>query len=145
MKKNVYGRKLKRDINERKALFKSLISSLVLHGRIKTTEAKAKAIKADIDKIITKVKKNGEAARKLLGSQLTSPAIEKVIEEVAPGFSKRQGGYTRILKIGRRFGDDARMVLMEWVEMEQKTAKTSAQKKTETRKRTKSKRSVSQK
>ena len=57
MRKNVFGRQLKRDTNERKALFKSLISSLVLTGGIKTTEEKAKAIRGDVDKIITKAKK----------------------------------------------------------------------------------------
>ena len=60
MRKNVFGRHLKRDTNERKALFKSLISSLVLYGRIKTTEEKAKAVKGQIDKIITRAKKDPE-------------------------------------------------------------------------------------
>lgn len=125
MKKNVFGRKFKRDVNERKALFKSLISSLVLNGRIKTTEAKAKGIKGEVDKIITKAKNKGEKARILLASQLTSPAIDKLIKEIAPGFSKRPGGYTRILKIGKRFGDDARMVLMEFVERDQLSVPSS--------------------
>lgn len=121
MRKNVFGRQFKRDKNERKALFKGLISSLVLHGRIETTEDKAKAIKADVDKIITKAKsdlakaKKGEAiAKNLLQRQLPQKEIEKVIHDIAPRFNGRQGGYTRIIKIGRRFSDNAQMVLMEW-------------------------------
>lgn len=116
MKKNIFGRKFKRDTNERKALFKNLISSLILDGRIKTTEEKAKAIKGDIDKVITKVKKNGEIARKLVGSYVFPYALDKLINDVAPRFAKRNGGYTRIIRIGKRFGDNATVVLMEWTE-----------------------------
>ncbi len=63
MRKNVFGRKLKRDKNERKALFKSLMSALVLNERIKTSEAKAKAIRPEIEKLVTKAKKGGNAAK----------------------------------------------------------------------------------
>ena len=135
MRKNVFGRQFKRDKNERTALFKGLISHLVLNERIKTTEEKAKSIKADVDKIITKAKsdlakaKKGEAkARYLLQKQLPKDAIKKVIFEIAPRFAKRQGGYTRIIRIGRRFSDNASMVLMEW------TATTETQKRDETQK-----------
>lgn len=116
MRKNVFGRRFKRDTNERKALFKGLISSLILHERIKTTEEKAKSIKGEVDKIITKVKKGEGKARFLLQGQLPKKAIDKVISQIAPRFDKRQGGYTRIVKIGRRFSDNALMVLIEWTE-----------------------------
>lgn len=116
MKKNVFGRKFNRDTNERKALFKGLISSLVLNERIKTTEPKAKAIKADVDKVITKVKKNGELARRLLSGILNPRALEKLVNDVAPRFKERNGGYTRIIRIGRRFGDNAMEVVMEFTE-----------------------------
>lgn len=116
MKKNVFGRKFNRDTNERKALFKSLISSLILNDRIKTTEPKAKAIKGDVDKVITKVKKHGEEARRLLAGTLNSEALEKLINDVAPRFKNRNGGYTRIIRIGRRFGDNAMEVIMEFTE-----------------------------
>lgn len=116
MRKNVFGRQFKRDKNERKALFKGLLSELVLHGRIKTTEAKAKAIKADADKLVSKARKEVMLAKKLLSSVLIPEAIEKMVADVAPRFSKRNGGYTRIIKLGRRFNDDAQMVLLEWVE-----------------------------
>lgn len=116
MKKNIFGRKFKRDTNERKALFKNLISSLILDGEIKTTEEKAKAIKGDVDKLITKVKKNGEIARQLVGSYIFPYALDKLINDIAPRFANRNGGYTRIIRIGKRFGDNATVVLMEWTE-----------------------------
>lgn len=128
MRKNVFGRQFKRDKNERTALFKGLISSLVLHERIKTTEDKAKAIKGEVDKIITKAKKGEALARHLLQKQLPKKEIEKVILEIAPRFNGRQGGYTRIIRIGRRFSDNAQMVLMEWTEQnEVKSSKLKVQ------------------
>ena len=116
MKKNVFGRKLKRDINERKALFRSLITSLILKERIKTTEAKAKAIKGEVDKLITKVKRNGKDTRNLLSGLILPNALGKLVNDIAPRFTNRPGGYTKILRLGRRFGDQASMVLMEWSE-----------------------------
>jgi len=116
MKKNVFGRKLKRDKNERTALFKSLISALVLNEKIKTTESKAKAIKPEIDKLVTKAKKGGNSARNVLQKSLSQPAVEKIIKEIGPRFSKRAGGYTKIIKLGKRFGDDASTVILEWSE-----------------------------
>jgi large subunit ribosomal protein L17 len=118
MKKNVFGRKFKRDVNERKALFKSLMSSLVLQERIKTTEAKAKSIKGDVDKLITTVKKNQDNARRFLAKSLHPDALEKLVTKVAPRFKNRQGGYTRIIRLGKRVSDHAQMVVMEWVEKE---------------------------
>jgi len=116
MRKNVFGRQFKRDTNERRSLFKSLISSLILNESIKTTEEKAKAIKGDVDKIITRAKKEENQARRLLGGALHAGAADKVIKDIAKRFSKRQGGYTRITKLGRRLSDNAGMVLMEWTE-----------------------------
>lgn len=112
MRKNVFGRQFKRDTNERKALFKSLVSSLFLTGKIKTTSAKAKAIKSEVDKIITQAKK-GEIARRILSARVLPQIVDKAISDVGPLFSKRQGGYTKITKIGRRLSDNASMVLME--------------------------------
>jgi large subunit ribosomal protein L17 len=119
MRKNVFGRKLKRDKNERKALIKGLMSALVLKGKIKTTEAKAKAIKGEVDKLITKARKETLLAKRLLEKKLHPAAIEKLVKEIAPRFSKRQGGYTRIIKLERRVGDNAQVVIMEWVEGEE--------------------------
>lgn len=116
MKKRIFGKKLKRDINERKALFKGLMSSLVLSEKIKTTESKAKAIRADVEKLITTAKKGKSGVKKILEQKLSSEAVEKVIKDIAPRFSQRQGGYTRILRMGERLGDNASMVIMEWTE-----------------------------
>jgi large subunit ribosomal protein L17 len=116
MKKHVFGRKFKRDVDERKALFKGLMSSLVLNEKIETTESKAKAIKAEVDKLVTRAKKDATLARKLLSSKLSPEATEKMINDVAPRFNNRKGGYTRFVRLGKRFGDDSSMVLIEWTE-----------------------------
>lgn len=116
MRKKVFGRQLKRDVNERKALFKNLLSSLVLHGRIQTTEAKAKAIKGDADKLITRVKKNGTNLFSLLQQHVNSGAAQRLIMDFGKRFENRTSGYTRILKIGNRLSDNASMVLLEWTE-----------------------------
>lgn len=116
MRKNVFGRKFKRDKNERAAFFKGLISALVLNERITTTEARAKAIKGDADKVITKAKKNKEVAKRALAGLLNKEALEKLVNDLAPRFVSRKGGYTRIIRLGKRFGDDAMEVIIEWTE-----------------------------
>lgn len=115
MRKKVFGRQFKRDANERKALFKSLMSSLVIHGRIKTTEAKAKAVKGQIEKLVTRAKKGATVAN-TLQEFLTPDSVAKIIKDVAPKFMNRPGGYTRIVRLGNRFSDNATVVLLEWVE-----------------------------
>ena len=116
MKKSVFGRKLSRDKNERKALFTSLMSALVMEERIVTTEAKAKAIKADVEKLITKAKDGSNAAKLVLKKSLSQKAFDKILNEIGPRFTNKQGGYVRLIKAGRRFGDDAPTVVMEWTE-----------------------------
>lgn len=116
MRKNVFGRQLQRDTNERKALFRNLMSELVLHERIKTTEEKAKSIKASVEKLVTKAKKNGISAQAVLSPFLTTNAAHKIVTEIGPRFAKRPGGYTRIVRLENRFSDNASMVIMEWVE-----------------------------
>ena len=116
MKKQVFGRHFKRDANERKALFKNLLTSLVIEERITTTEAKAKAIKAAADKLITKAKKGGPDALRRLSPDVRYDAVTKLVNTIAPRFSDRQGGYTRIIKVGRRVADNAPQVIMEWVD-----------------------------
>ena len=117
MRKNVFGRKLKRDTNARKALFRSLMQSLVLHGNIKTSEAKAKSIKGEVEKLVTHAKNGGDTARSLILSKIVNePIADKIINEIAPLFTNRPGGYTRILRLGVRAKDGSRMVLLSWVE-----------------------------
>ncbi len=121
MKKNVFGRQFKRDANERKALFKNLLTSLVLEERIITSEAKAKSIRAAADKLVTKAKKGGEIALRALAPDVRHVAAAKLIEQIAPRFADRQGGYTRIIKVGRRVADNSPEVIMEWVVKGEKT------------------------
>lgn len=116
MRKRIFGRRLQRDTNERKALFRSLMRELVLHGKIKTTEAKAKSIRGEMEKMVTKAKLQGENAAVHLQKKFTGDVVEKLIKEIAPLFKDRPGGYTRIIKMGRRVKDNAPMVLLEWVE-----------------------------
>lgn len=117
MRKNVFGRQFKRTKNQRAALFRSLITSLFMHGKIQTTYEKAKSIKGEVDKIITNAKKGEMEAKRLLSPILPFDAIEKAIV-VAKGFSKRNGGYTRIIKMGRRVSDSASIATIEFVEQE---------------------------
>jgi len=116
MKKNVFGRQFKRDANERKALFKNLLTSLVMEERIKTSEAKAKAIKAAADKLVTRAKK-GPSAKRFLEPEVNGPAVLKLLNDIAPRFATRQGGYTRIIKTKNRVADNSSEVYMEWTEI----------------------------
>ncbi len=115
MRKQVFGRKFKRDKNQRKALFSGLISAMILNGKIKTTEEKAKAIRGELEKLVTKAKK-GESSKRLLAPYLKPFEVEKMINEIGPTFKDRNGGYTRIIKAGRRFSDNAAVAILEWVE-----------------------------
>lgn len=116
MRKRVFGRRFKRDVNQRKALFKGLMSSLVIYGRIKTTEAKAKSIKGQIEKMVTHAKNNPSDGKHFLSRYFSDAISEKIINDIAPRFKERPGGYTRIIKLGRRIKDNAPLVLIEWVE-----------------------------
>ena len=116
MRKQVFGRKLQRDTNERKALFKSLMGALVEKESIKTTEAKAKAVRGQMEKFVTKARDGGKEAERKLQGYFSAPVLAKLVKEIAPRFAGRPGGYTRIVKIGNRFGDNAKMVVLEWVE-----------------------------
>lgn len=106
---------MKRDIKERKALFRGLISSLVLKGKIKTTEAKAKAIKGQIDKLVSRAKKSGLTARRQLLTTLDKGAVERLLNDISPRFSGRSSGFTQMIKLGPRKGDNAPLVLLQWV------------------------------
>ena len=116
MNKSVFGKKLSRDKNERAALFKNLMSSLILSERIETTQAKAKAIKPQVERLVTKALKGGNASLQIIHSNVTQIAATKLITDIAPRFSKRQGGYTRIIRVGNRLGDESPTVILEWVE-----------------------------
>ena len=111
------GRKLGRDASHRKALYANLASALIEHGRIKTTAAKAKAVKPFAEKMITLGKRGDlHARRKALAELRSQDVVHNLFAEVAPRFAERPGGYTRIIRIGPRPGDAAEMVYLELVD-----------------------------
>ena len=112
------GRKLGTDKSHTKAMKRSLVSALLLNDRIKTVESRAKEIRPDVDKIITWAKKGDLHSRRLAIAALggDKELVREVFEKVKQGmFQDRQGGYTRIMKLGFRKGDNAPMVIMELV------------------------------
>lgn len=109
-------RKLGRNSGARKALIKSLLTAFFTHGRIETTEAKAKELRRYADKVITLAKRGDLAARRLAIKAVADvDTVHKIFEEIPEKYSDRAGGYTRILKIGPRRGDAAPMVVIELV------------------------------
>jgi large subunit ribosomal protein L17 len=113
------GKKLGRDSAHRKALYSNLAGALIEHGRIKTTEAKAKAVKPFAEQMITLGKRGDLHARRLALAELRSQdVVHQLFVDVAPRFADRPGGYTRIVKLGPRFGDAAEMVYLELVDYE---------------------------
>jgi large subunit ribosomal protein L17 len=109
--------KLSRDSAHRKALLMNLSKEIIEHDRIKTTEAKAKAVKPEIERLITLAKRGDLHARRQALSTLSQDkfAVHRLFEEVAPRYAERAGGYTRILKLGPRRSDATEMVFIELV------------------------------
>lgn len=106
-----------RKFNARKALLRGLIVSLVEHGRIKTTVEKAKEVRRHVEKAITLGKKDTLASRRLLMSRIPNQTtVSEIVGNISKRFSERPGGYTRIIKIGRRPGDTAEMAFLEFVD-----------------------------
>jgi large subunit ribosomal protein L17 len=111
---------LGRSTAHRKALFKNLAIALIEHERIETTDAKAKDLKRYADQLITLGKKGTQAARRLADAQLRSePAVARLFGDLAERYKARPGGYTRVLKMGPRVGDNAPMSLIEFVDRPQ--------------------------
>lgn len=111
------GRKLGRDAAQRRALYSNLACALIEHGRIRTTEAKAKEVRPIVEEMITLGKRGDLAAHRHAVRFLRSKEITHLLfSEVAPRFAERPGGYTRIVKIGPRQGDAALMVYLELVD-----------------------------
>lgn len=129
MRHNKKGRKLGTDSSHTKAMKKSLVCALFTNDRIKTVEARAKEIRPDVDKIITWAKKGDLHSRRLAIAALgDKELVREVFDKVAQGqFGDRNGGYTRIMKLGFRKGDNAPMVIMELV-TEPVKAKAAAEK-----------------
>lgn len=117
VKHSIRGRQLNRDIHQRKALFKGLVNSLIIHEEIQTTAPKAKAIQGLFDKLVTRGKLGTVHARRLLNAFLgDKQAVNKLVDDLGPRMKTRPGGFTRIVKLGRRKGDDAQIVKMEIVD-----------------------------
>lgn len=117
MRHRVKGKKLSRTSSQRKALFKGLINALVIHGEIKTTESKAKAVRGLLDKLITKGKKGTLHSRRLIAAFLQNKmAVNRIVNDLGPLFAKRTGGFSRMIRLGARRGDNATMVKLELVE-----------------------------
>jgi large subunit ribosomal protein L17 len=111
------GKKLGRTPAHRKALYSNLAGALIEHGRIHTTEAKAKAVKPFAEKMITLGKRGDlHARRQALAALRSNHVVHQLFADVAPRFADRPGGYTRIVRIGPRQGDAAEMVYLEFVD-----------------------------
>lgn len=115
------GRKLNRTSAHRRALLRNLATSLVEHEQIRTTDAKAKELRRIVDRLITLGKRGSLHARRQAAAFLrTRSAVKKLFDELAPRFNQRNGGYTRVLKLGRRRGDAAPISIIELTERESK-------------------------
>jgi len=110
------GKILDRKMEPRKALMRNLATSIIIYEKVKTTKAKAKAVKPFVEKLITTAKTNDlTARRKLLEILFHKNAVKKALEILGPRYKDRKGGYTRIINIGPRAGDGAEMVQIEFV------------------------------
>ena len=109
-------KKFGRERNQRKALMKSLAHNLVVKGKIRTTEAKAKALRPVVEKLITLGKKETLATGRLLESRVGKIAASKIVKKLSPVYKDRKGGYTRITKLLRRASDGSSMAVIEFVE-----------------------------
>ncbi|OIO29439.1 50S ribosomal protein L17 [Candidatus Nomurabacteria bacterium CG_4_10_14_0_2_um_filter_30_12] len=110
-------RKFGRDKNQKKALLNSLALNLIVRGKIKTTEPKAKELRPFIEKLVTKAKKGDMATRRVVISKLSnrSKEVKKLFEVIASKYIDQKGGYTRVLKLGARKSDGALMAIIEFV------------------------------
>ncbi|MCM2339224.1 MAG: 50S ribosomal protein L17 [Burkholderiales bacterium] len=110
-------RKFGRDKNQRKALLNSLALNLIVREKIKTTEPKAKELRPFMEKLITKAKKGDMATRRVVISKLSNrrKEVKKLFEVIAPKYTDKKGGYTRVLKLGVRKSDGAKMAQIELV------------------------------
>ncbi len=116
MRHRAKGRKLGREKAPRKALLKNLAQSVILYEKVKTTLAKAKEVRSLVERLITIGKKPGLTSRRRLLSKLpTELAVRKLLEELGPRYAQRNGGYTRLIKLGFRQGDAAQIVQIELV------------------------------
>tara|TARA_Y100000590_G_scaffold74662_1_gene82437 strand:- start:1694 stop:2152 length:459 start_codon:yes stop_codon:yes gene_type:complete len=125
-------RKLNRTSEHRKALFKNMLNALIKYEQITTTLPKAKELKPQIDKIITLGKRNNLQSKKNLFSELQSKSsVDKLLKILSQRYEKRSGGYSRVIRSGYRYGDDAPMAVIELVDRDQQAKKIDVKKKAE--------------
>src|SRR3989338_2039055 len=115
MRKRKKGRKFSLKSGQRRALLPSLLRALVEREKIETTQAKAMEMRSLADKLITKAKEGNLASIRVLGKTLGNTLTKKLIEKIAPTFKERKGGYTRVIKLGARNTDSAKMAIIEFV------------------------------
>jgi len=116
MRHNIAGRSLSRDSGHRKSLYRNLVTALLKHEKIVTTEAKAKEVRGMAEKMITLGKQSGlHSYRQALTFIVDKKVTEKIFSELGPRYKERAGGYTRIVKLEPRLGDNAPMVQLELV------------------------------
>ncbi len=117
MKKRIYGKKLSRSRTARDAMYRSLIVALARYGRIETTMAKAKAVQVQVEKLVTTAKKGTLASYRSVLAYLANDkkTAKLLVNEIVPKF-KRESGYTRIVPLGQRRGDNTKMARLEWVD-----------------------------
>lgn len=121
---------LGRKASHRKALHRSMVTSLFKYERITTTHAKAREIRRTAEKMITRAKEDSVHNRRMVARRIGDEAVlAKLFTDIAPRFKTRQGGYTRILKMGQRYGDAAEVVLLELVERKEPAKKETKKKK----------------
>ena len=117
MRHQAKGRQLSRTADHRRALLSNMATSLFLHGKVVTTEAKAKELRPYAEKLITLARRGDLHARRLVSTKIRErDALSRLFTEIGPRFAEREGGYTRILKLGQRQGDAAPMARIELVE-----------------------------
>lgn len=117
MRHNVKGRKLNRTASHRKMMYRNMITSLFKHERITTTVPKAKEVRIVAEKMITFAKKGDLHSRRMAARKVMEPGIlQKLFEEIGPRYADRAGGYTRIMRLGPRKGDNAELAILELVD-----------------------------
>lgn len=128
MYKRIKGKKFSRKTDQRRAFLRNLAVNLIMEERITTTKTRAKAASSLVEKMITKAKKGNLAAIKRLSSLLPQLAVKKLMANVAPRFMQRNGGYTRIMKLGQRYKDGSEMAVVEFIDHDEVHAAELAEK-----------------
>jgi len=132
MRHKVGYRKLNRTSEHRKALFKNMLNTLIKYEQITTTLPKAKELKPKIDKVITLGKNNNLQSKKYLFAELQSKfSVDKIFKTLSQRYEKRNGGYSRVIRAGFRYGDSAPLAVIELVDRDVQAKKVDIKKKTE--------------